>query len=134
MKLLGAKKPEPVKEEKPVKKSAPKSEATQTPANDRISRSEFVALQERVATLERLLGNTSYIEVPGLTVIDDDDHPDQHNVEIDKTKCAAWTEPQMIAAGAAFGLDLSVYRGQPREIRRLLYEEMALHGIVLDRE
>ena len=134
MKLTGTKKPEPVEKEKPVKKSAPKSEVVQTPPNDRIKRSEFDVLLERVATLERLLGNTNYIEVPGLKVIEDEDHPDKTDIEIEKSKCASWTEPQMIAAGAAFGLDLSVYRGQPREIRRLLYEEMALHGIVTEKE
>lgn len=94
-----------------------------------VTRKDFDALQERVTILERLFAASGYVDVPGLVVTDSVLDPTKADIEIDKSLAASWTEPQMIAAATHFGLDLTPWRGQPREIRRRLYEEMSKHGV-----
>lgn len=118
----------PGKDKEAVKKSPISTDSSD---DRRIGRKEFDALAERVLALERLFSESGYVPVPGLIATDDPEKPGKMFIDIDKQLAKGWTEPEMIAAGTYFGLDMTALRGQPREIRRRLHEEMALHGVVM---
>lgn len=101
-----------------------------------ITREEFDALERRMTAIELALARRATLVgekdlVPGLSVtpVDDPEYPGRCDIELDVEQCAGWTEADMLMAGEALGLDLTVYRGQPRQMRSVLYTELAQHGV-----